>query len=117
MARFPPDAFRVRRRGERSRVVQAFSELDLANAPQLEELLLTIGTPPVEEIELDLSEVDLVDAYALRCIQRAARRLAERSCRLIIGTVRPQVGEVLHLVSFGSVVPIRQPGLGPAGAG
>lgn len=108
---FPTDAFRVRRISETQRIVEAFGELDLSSAPRLEELLLVLGAAPVTELALDLGGVSLVDAYAMRCIQRATRKLAERGCALVIAGVRPRVRHVMELVAFDRDVTIQA---GPA---
>jgi anti-sigma B factor antagonist len=119
MALFPSDTLRIRRTSETSRVVEAYGELDIATAPRLEETLVTIGNPPVREVDLDLSAVSLVDAYAMRCIQRAARKLAARGCSLRITAVQPRVRAVLALVGFDRVVPVEDdadPLASPGGA-
>lgn len=106
MTLFPSDTFRIRRRSETQRVVEAYGELDMSTGPRLEDVLCTIGVPPVLDVELDLAEVPLLDAYAMRCLQRAARKLAGRGCRLRISAVQPSVRAVLLLVGFDAVVPI-----------
>lgn len=110
MPLFPPETFRIRRTADTSRVIEAFGELDLSTGPRLEEVLCTIGAPPVTEIDLDLGAVRLVDAYAMRCIQRAAKKLTARGCTLRISAVQPSVHAVLALVGFDHVVPIDQHG-------
>ena len=106
MPLFPSDTLRIRRTSETSRVVEAYGELDLSTGPRLEDILCTVGGGVVTDLDLDLSAVRLVDAYAMRCIQRAARKLASRGCTLRISAVRPQVRAVLALVGFEQVVPI-----------
>lgn len=106
MALFPSDTFRVRRTSEARRVVEAYGELDMSTGPRLEDVLCTIGAPPVADVDLDLSEVSLLDAYAMRCLQRAARKLASRGCSLRISALQPSVRAVLVLVGFDDVVPI-----------
>lgn len=105
MALYPPDTFRIRRSSETSRTVEAYGELDLSTGPRLEDVLCTIGVPPVTTIDLDLAS-GLIDAYAIRCMQRAARKLAARGCALRIAAREPSVRSVLGLVGFDPVVPI-----------
>jgi anti-anti-sigma factor len=106
MALFPSETVRIRRTSATSRLVEAYGELDLSTGPRLEEVLGTVGVPPVAEIELDLGHVDLVDAYAMRCLQRAARKLAGAGCAVRISAVQPAVQAVLDLVGFDRVIPI-----------
>ncbi len=106
MARFPSQTVRIRRTTPTSRLVEAYGELDLSTGPRLEEVLCTVGVAPVTHIELDLAHVDLVDAYAMRCLQRAARKLATAGCELRLSALRPSVRAVLDLVGFDQVIPI-----------
>ena len=115
MPLFPSDTLRIRRTSETRRVVEAYGELDLSTGPRLEDILCTVGGGPVTALDLDLSAVRLVDAYAMRCIQRAARKLAARGCTLRISAVRPQVRAVLGLVGFEQAVPIADDHPGAAG--
>lgn len=112
MPLFPSETLRIRRTSETSRVVEAYGELDLSTGPRLEDILCTIGGNGVTDLALDLSAVRLVDAYAMRCIQRATRKLAGRGCAVRISAVRPQVRAVLALVGFDQVVPIAEDGTG-----
>lgn len=106
---FSTDAFRVRRISDASRIIEAFGELDLSSAPRLEELLLVLGNPPVTHLELDLSGVSLVDAFAMRCILRASRKLAERGCSLVVCGIRPRVRRVMEIVAFDREVTLAAP--------
>lgn len=123
MALFPPETVRIRRTSATHRLVEAYGELDLSTGPRLEEVLCTVGVAPVAEIELDLGHVQLVDAYAMRCLQRATRKLAATGCRLRITAVQPTVRAVLDLVGFDQVIPIDagerppRPGRGRRGPG
>lgn len=106
MALFPSDTVRIRRTSATSRIVEVYGELDLSTGPRLEDVLCTIGVAPVTDIDLDLGHVHLVDAYAMRCLQRAARKLAAQGCALRISAVQPTVWAVLNLVGFDQVIPI-----------
>lgn len=116
MPLFPSETLRIRRTSAASRVVEAYGELDLSTAPRLEDILCTVGGGSVTDLALDLSAVRLLDAYAMRCIQRAARKLAGRGCALRISAVRPQVRAVLVLVGFDQIVPLADDLTGAGGA-
>jgi sulfate permease, SulP family len=73
------------------RMLRVRGELDIATAALFAHALDRAGTPG--EVELDLSGLDFCDVVGMAAIERSARRLAARGCRL---TLRGTAG--LHLL-------------------
>lgn len=85
-------------------VVAVRGELDMATAPLLRSVLATVGNRLPPRVELDLSGVTFVDAYALAVLHLAVRS-TPRSRRLALRDPSPVVRRALHLTGLETAFP------------
>ena len=102
-----PDAFEARILGDATRAVRVVvsGELDLAAAPQLDDILRR-ALASAEDIIIDLSAVRFIDSTGLYTIVGAVREAATSGVTLRIrSTLRPQVARLFEIVGMAHTLP------------
>ena len=82
-------------------------------APELETAVA--GAPPTAPLVLDATDLEAIDAVALRVLLRAARARMPAGGRIVIRGARPGVRRFLELVGFDRIVEIAPSANGTAG--
>ena len=78
-------------------VIVVSGELDIASAPELEQVLDQIQPEQTKLVIVDLRELEFMDSTGLSIIVRAHQRLAEEGCELTLVQGPPQVQRLLDL--------------------
>jgi anti-sigma B factor antagonist len=78
-------------------VVAVTGEIDMATAPALEARIDAVLAAGPSIVVLDLADTAFMDSTGLGVVVRAARRLEERSAKLIVRSPQPAVQRVLHI--------------------
>jgi anti-anti-sigma factor len=78
-------------------VVVVAGEVDIATAPLLRAVLDTVLARRPARVEVDLSGVSFLDAYALTLLAAVRRRLATRRAVLVLRDPSPAAQRVLRL--------------------
>ena len=87
-------------------VVVVSGELDLASAPELEDVLERVSNDPAQLLIIDLREVDFMDSTGLSIIVRAHQRFAEDGRRLGLVRGPSQVQRLLDLTGVAERLPL-----------
>ena len=72
-------------------------ELDIASAPELEQMLDQVEPELTKLVIVDLRELEFMDSTGLSIIVRAHQRLSECDCELTLIKGQPQVQRLLDL--------------------
>ena len=75
-------------------------ELDLATAPDLEAVILSLCSDGACEIVLDLSQVSFLDSSGLRAILSSKTVCEEHSCQLVLTRPREPVQRLFELTGL-----------------
>ena len=78
-------------------VIVVSGELDIASAPELEQVLDQIHPEQTKLVIVDLRELEFMDSTGLSIIVRAHQRLSEHDCELTLVQGPPQVQRLLDL--------------------
>ncbi len=78
-------------------VIEAFGELDLAGAPELQEVIERAEATDARRIVLDLSGLEFIDSTGISLLIRAARRSSMNANRLRLLRGAGQVERVMTL--------------------
>ena len=78
-------------------VIVVSGELDIASAPELEQVLDQIQPEQTKLVIVDLRELEFMDSTGLSIIVRAHQRLSEHDCELTLVQGPPQVQRLLDL--------------------
>ena len=81
-------------------------ELDLATAPLLRSVLDLACTDRAGRVDLNLSAVTFLDAYALSTVIAAHRRLSARGAVLLLRDPSPIVRRVIELTCSDRAIPV-----------
>lgn len=87
-------------------VVDATAWLDLATVPAVQEVLDAALALVPARLAVDLSQCELADAYALRVLERAARRAARQGTEVVLVGVDDRLARVLRLTGLDAVLPV-----------
>jgi anti-sigma B factor antagonist len=99
--------FRVEVRKEgREALIAVTGELDLASAPELEQVLERFTDEPTELLVIDLRGVDFMDSTGLSIIVKAHQRFAENGRRLGLVKGSSQVQRLLDLTGVAERLPV-----------
>jgi anti-anti-sigma factor len=82
-------------------------EVDLTNAPELDEQLRELASNRESKLVLDLNGVEFIDSAALHVIFRTARRLGRERFGIALESRAP-VARTLELVKLGDLVTVRE---------
>jgi stage II sporulation protein AA (anti-sigma F factor antagonist) len=91
---------------QKSIVLRAGGELDIASAPGLEHSLLHALESGASSIILDLTAVSFIDPVGLRVLLWAAARSGEDGDRLRIDCGSPAIRQLIDLTGLGREVPL-----------
>jgi anti-sigma B factor antagonist len=80
-------------------------ELDLASAPELDDLMERACQDSAHAITLDLSALSFIDACGLRSILTANKLCEQRAYKLALVAGQPQVQRVFELTGLADVLP------------
>jgi anti-sigma B factor antagonist len=94
------------RHGRDCTVVCACGVLDLATAPQLQELLQQLLDDGAARVVIDLGGVRLIDSSALGTLVLMFKAFQEHGAGLCLAAVQPLVGKVLALTSVDQVIEV-----------
>jgi anti-sigma B factor antagonist len=83
-------------------------ELDLASAPQLQQVLDQLCRDGFREVVLDLAGLDFLSAIGLEVFVRADDQLRAVGGRLILNRPRPLARRILALTELDTVLTIQQ---------
>jgi anti-sigma B factor antagonist len=78
-------------------LIAVSGELDIASAPELEQMLDQVSPEQTKLVIVDLRELEFMDSTGLSIIVRAHQRLAEHGCELTLIKGPPQVQRLLDL--------------------
>lgn len=81
-------------------VVVVRGELDIATAPLLRAALDTVQARSPQRVDIDLSGVTFLDAYAMTTLVAARRRLGARGATLVLNRPSQIARRVLELTGF-----------------
>lgn len=99
--------FRVEVRHEgREALIAVSGELDLASAPELEQVLERLTAEPTELLVIDLRGVDFMDSTGLSIIVKAHQRFAEAGRRVGLVKGSSQVQRLLDLTGVADRLPV-----------
>jgi len=87
-------------------VVHVAGEVDLANAPELDEQLVTAMAQAPSHLIVDLSDVTFMDSTGLGVLVRALKRSREQEIRLDLIVTNERVLKVLGITGLDTVLPI-----------
>jgi anti-sigma B factor antagonist len=78
-------------------LIAVSGELDIASAPELEQMLDQVSPEQTKLVIVDLRELEFMDSTGLSIIVRAHQRLSEHGCELTLIKGPPQVQRLLDL--------------------
>jgi anti-sigma B factor antagonist len=95
----PPLDVTTEQRGDQLRVALS-GELDIVNAPQVEDQLAAIEADTVDTLILDLRAVDFIDSTGLRALIAANERARSAGRRLVVVRGAKAVDRLLSLTQL-----------------
>lgn len=87
-------------------VVHVSGEVDLANAPELDEQLATVMGQAPSQLVVDLTNVTFMDSTGLGVLVRALKRSRELEIRLDLIVTNERVLKVFGITGLDTVLPI-----------
>ena len=87
-------------------VVHVVGEVDLANAPELDQQLATVMGQSPSQLVVDLTEVTFMDSTGLGVLVRALKRSRELEIRLDLIVTNERVLKVFGITGLDTVLPI-----------
>ena len=87
-------------------VVHVAGEVDLANAPELDEQLAALMAQAPAHLVVDLAEVTFMDSTGLGVLVRALKRSRELQIRLDLIVTNERVLKVFGITGLDTVLPI-----------
>lgn len=87
-------------------VVHVAGEVDLANAPELDEQLATVMGQSPTQLIVDLTNVTFMDSTGLGVLVRALKRSREQEIRLDLIVTNERVLKVIGITGLDTVLPI-----------
>jgi len=87
-------------------VVHVAGEVDLANAPELDQQLATVMGQSPTQLVVDLTEVTFMDSTGLGVLVRALKRSRELEIRLDLIVTNERVLKVFGITGLDTVLPI-----------
>src|SRR3712207_6057302 len=94
---------RVEREGDAA-IVTPSGELDLASAPELEQVLRGLE-PPLARLVLDLSELTYIDSTGLKIVMYAQRRGGQEGYKLVLVPGPVSVHGVFQVTGIADALP------------
>jgi anti-sigma B factor antagonist len=95
----PPLDVTTEQRGDQLRVVLS-GELDIVNAPQLEDQLAAVEDDTADTLILDLRAIDFIDSTGLRALIAANERARSAGRRLVVVRGAEAVDRLLSLTQL-----------------
>ena len=80
--------------------LRLYGDLDMENAPTLDDQLADAESSDAPSIVLDLSQLDFIDSSGLRTVLRAAQRSCGNSHRLAVRRGTGQVAKLFELTAI-----------------
>lgn len=87
-------------------IIGVEGRLDSMSAPDFEKRLLQLIDEGNVFIALNCAKLDYVSSAGLRAILSAAKRAKQAHGKLTLGNPSQQVGEILDIAGFASILPI-----------
>ncbi len=97
--RMPPLDVTTEQRGDQLRIALA-GELDIVNAPNLEDKLAAIEADAADTLILDLRDLDFIDSTGLRALIAANERARSAGRRLVVVRGAKAVDRLLALTQL-----------------
>jgi anti-sigma B factor antagonist len=87
-------------------VVHVAGEVDLANAPELDQQLASVMSETPSQLIVDLTDVTFMDSTGLGVLVRALKRSRELEIRLDLIVTNERVLKVIGITGLDTVLPI-----------
>ena len=87
-------------------VVHVAGEVDLANAPELDQQLASVMSETPSQLIVDLTNVTFMDSTGLGILVRALKRSRELEIRLDLIVTNERVLKVIGITGLDTVLPI-----------
>lgn len=87
-------------------VVSASGQINSANAAEVESALLAHVNEGERLLALDLSGLDYISSAGLRVVLMLAKSLKQKSGRLVLCALQPQVHEVFDISGFLAILTV-----------